>query len=87
MGVDSADIEHAQERVSRFVKGERKEQHAGNHSGAAEPTPDGIFSGPLQPPLDQISVLWASASVLRDVIEYLNVDSALDVLPRVRELR
>ena len=88
-GVDSADLEHAQERVSRFMKGEKRvQQQRSNQSEAAEPKPDGdgIFSGPLRPPLDQISVLWAAASVLRDVVDYLNVDSVLEVLPRIKEL-
>jgi hypothetical protein len=76
-GVDDEHIRSAQERVSRFIKGER---------GGGKNERDTLFSGPIRPPLNELSVLWASASVLRDVMNMLDVEKALDVYDRIKTL-
>ena len=68
----------AQERVGRFVKTEE--------SRTINSREETLFSGPVPVPTGDIMILWASNSILRDIMDILDIKKPNDIYTKVTEL-
>ena len=77
--VDANRMMEAQERVGRFVKTEE----ARHTIKGREET---LFSGPVPVPTGDIMILWASNSILRDIMDMLDVKKPNDIYQTMKDL-
>lgn len=75
--VDTNRMAEAQERVGRFVKSEDSRN---------APRGETVFSGPVPVPTGDIMILWASNSILRDVMGMLNIEKPNDIYKTMKDL-
>ena len=69
----------AQERVGRFVKTEESRHTIDSRE-------ETLFSGPVPVPTGDIMILWASNSILRDIMDILDIKKPNDVYTKMTEL-
>ena len=77
--VDANRMMEAQERVGRFVKTEE----ARHTIKGREET---LFSGPVPVPTGDIMILWASNSILRDIMDMLDIKKPNDIYQTMKDL-